>query len=67
MADTPPLPSELEALLRTTFVPREQGVLIKRFNHAFRVTQDLDSAMSSVNELMEKPLTYQEFFAIIRR
>jgi hypothetical protein len=41
--------------------------LTKRFNHAFRATQDLQSAMAAVNELLDRPLTYQEFFAALRK
>jgi hypothetical protein len=41
--------------------------LTKRFNHAFRETQDLQTAMAAVNELLDRPLTYQEFFAALRK
>jgi hypothetical protein len=41
--------------------------LTKRFNFAFRTTKDLQSAMAAVNELLERPLTYQEFFATLRK
>lgn len=40
--------------------------LTKRFNYAFRHTRDLDTAMASVNELLEEPLTYRELLAILR-
>ena len=41
--------------------------LTKRFNYAFQETQDLQSAMAAVNELLERPLTYQQFFAVLRK
>ena len=40
--------------------------LAKRFNFAFRNTQDPRSAMGPVNELLEQPLTYKQFFAALR-
>jgi len=43
------------------------GRLTRRFNDAFRRTQDLATAMAAVNELLERPLTYQEFFAALRK
>lgn len=41
--------------------------LTKRFNFAFRATQDLQTAMAAVNELLDRPLTYQEFFASLKK
>ena len=41
--------------------------LTNRFNFAFRGSQDLQTAMAAVNELLERPLTYQEFFATLRK
>ncbi len=49
--------------------PPEASVsrLGKRFNFAFTRTKDLQTAMAAVNELLDKPLTYQEFFAALRK
>lgn len=56
-----------ETSLRASPPDTSVARLTKRFNHAFRSTQDLDSAMAAVNELLDRPLTYQEFFAAIRK
>ena len=41
--------------------------LTQRFEFAFRASRDLQTAMAAVNELLEQPLTYQQFFAALRR
>ena len=43
----------------------EIGRLAERFEHAFRETKDLQSAMAAVNEVLAEPLTYQQFFAAL--
>ncbi len=54
------------ASLGGSFKPTK-AVLTKRFNFAFRATQDLFVGMAVVNELLERPLTYKEFFASLKR
>lgn len=39
--------------------------LTRRFNYAFRATRDLEVAMAVVNELVERPLSYREFWALL--
>lgn len=56
-----------ETSLRASLPDTSVARLTKRFNHAFRTTQDLDSAMAAVNELLDRPLSYQEFFATIKK
>lgn len=56
-----------ESALRASPPDSSMGRLTRRFNHAFRTTQDLDSAMAAVNELLVRPLTYQEFFAALKK
>ncbi len=58
---------DFEAALRTSPPDASVARLTRRFNHAFRATQDLDCAMAAVNELLDRPLTYQEFFAAIKK
>lgn len=41
--------------------------LMKRFEFAFSQTQDIALAMAAVNELLDTPLTYQQFLAAIRK
>jgi hypothetical protein len=41
--------------------------LTQRFEFAFRASRDLQTAMAAVNELLEEPLTYQQFFAALRK
>jgi hypothetical protein len=41
--------------------------LTQRFEFAFRASRDLQTAMAAVNELLERPLTYQQFFAALRK
>ncbi|MBI3626617.1 hypothetical protein HY224_01055 [Candidatus Uhrbacteria bacterium] len=41
--------------------------LTQRFEFAFRASRDLMTAMSAVNELLERPLTYAQFFAALRK
>jgi len=41
--------------------------LATRFNFAFGETHDLQTAMAAVNEILERPLTYQEFFTALRK
>ncbi len=60
-------PASLEAAFRAPAPDRSLAKLARRFEHAFRSTQDLDSAMAAVNELLDRPLSYQEFIATIRK
>ena len=55
-----------EAALAAPFNRPTKGQLTRRFNSAFRATRHLLSAMSAVNEVIERPLTYQEFFASLK-
>jgi hypothetical protein len=59
--------ASLEAAFRAPPPDRSLARLTRRFEHAFRATQDLDSAMAAVNELLDRPLSYQEFIATIRK
>ena len=59
--------TDFETSLRALPPDTSVGRLTRRFNHAFRSTQDLDSAMAAVNELLDRPLIYQEFFAAIKK
>ncbi len=40
--------------------------LSRRFNYAFRQTRDLENAMGAVNELLDHPMTYHEFYSTLR-
>ncbi len=59
--------TDFESALRASPPDSSVARLTRRFNHAFRATQDLDCAMAAVNELLDRPLTYQEFFAAIKK
>lgn len=59
--------ADFNAALRAPAPDTSRATLARRFNAAFRKTQDMDSAMSAVNELLTKPLTYQQFFALIKK
>ena len=59
--------TSFEAAMNTRVPETTVTRLTKRFNFAFQTTQDLQSAMAAVNELLEQPLTYQQFFAALRK
>ena len=42
-------------------------VLTQRFNHAFRRTRALRAGMAAVNEMLDRPLTYNELLSRLQR
>ena len=60
-------PASFEASMNVKTPEASVRRLTERFEFAFRATRDLQTAMAAVNELLERPLTYQEFFAALRR
>lgn len=49
------------------------SVLVRRFNHAYRVAaragkrdSAIDAGMGAVNEVIERPMTYREFLRRLR-
>jgi hypothetical protein len=57
----------LEAAFRLKSREPDLGVLAERFDFAFRESKDLHAAMAAVNELLARPITYQQLFAALRR
>lgn len=62
--------AEFQAAMRATGARAncaQMHKLAQRFDYAFRESRDLHVAMAAVNEVVNEPITYQQFFSALRR
>lgn len=57
--------SEFDAAMRAQAPDHTASKLLAVFRKAFMTTQDIDSAMSAVNERLIHPMTYEQFAVLL--